>query len=783
MPTGTIGSNTLFGYKVEAHGKFAAVGNPNRQYQNQHGSGSIDVYRYDASKGAYSYYGTSQSIKANGSSGTSGNGSAGTAGSSATVVADSYGLSFALHNNIFIVGDPFFSGSYDGNPYSHKSLVDVYVLNDTSSVSSTLGQTMYSVRKINSPISTSNDSFGTSVSVNSKYIVVGANEEGGSQEGGIYIYSYTTGSVFSYSLVQHILGDVAGKFFGSQVKIDHSGTDNILIAESSSLENPNVFIYESSSAGWNKTHVFSSITGSKNVPFDQFESYNYVKNPYDQFGKSISIDGRTIVIGAPFDSSYYEYSGSSTQYSKGAVYIYGRTDCPSDYTFTTNTTSSVYNDISESYWDLEEKYIGDENSIKGNQLGCSVGVYDEKIIAGCISSSYGYTTSSISSSLNESYDDFPVVLGQFVYFERSGSLINTVTYDNKKKQYRYPYLTYGYDVAISEKAILMGTPFILTDATSSNTFTLPIQQSDLVNVKGHVYISSLDSLRTDYHAGNVFYRNGEIVFSNTGSQFTNMLKTNDTQEFKYDLNYRGYYTLNEKSIICTVSPGEFNVSTNYTALDLVDPIFDLHGSGEFTFRDINLILLYIVDINTPGSPNFATDDTFWDEYVIETQTERSLFEYYKNKYGYGRYTLKVEYQQYITALRSLESKFDFDGDGKITINDAKILWKNFVSGLETDSYQRLINPFSTRKTLSDVVAYLTTLTSKYANTYGVPTQRSVFSEYGYSSSLDVTGSYLAPYVTTIGLYSGTDLVAVAKLSSPVKNSGEYPLNFLIKWDV
>ena len=106
-----------------------------------------------------------------------------------------------------------------------------------------------------------------------------------------------------------------------------------------------------------------------------------------------------------------------------------------------------------------------------------------------------------------------------------------------------------------------------------------------------------------------------------------------------------------------------------------------------------------------------------------------------------------------------------------------------MSGLDTDSYQRLINPFSTRKTLSDGVAYLTTLTSKYANTDGVPTQKSVFSEYGYSSSLDVTGSYLAPYVTTIGLYSGTDLVAVAKLSSPVKNSGEYPLNFLIKWDV
>ena len=82
-----------------------------------------------------------------------------------------------------------------------------------------------------------------------------------------------------------------------------------------------------------------------------------------------------------------------------------------------------------------------------------------------------------------------------------------------------------------------------------------------------------------------------------------------------------------------------------------------------------------------------------------------------------------------------------------------------------------------------MVSYITSKTSKYVNTNGIPSIKSDFLSYQESASLDITGSYLAPYITTIGLYNGSDLVAVAKLSSPIKNTGEYPLNFLIKWDV
>lgn len=772
MPNGIpIKPNTHFGYTVKASGKFGAIGNPYPVHGSLLlGTGSIEIYRYDASSGGYSHYGTSMAIKA-----------AGSGTSNGISHSDGYGISHDLYQNVFVVGNSHFSGSYGAGVIT-GSCVDIYILNNSSSVSSVISDTLYSIGKIKSELGSSGnivDSFAETVSVNDKYIVVGA-KDALSYTGQVFVYSYNP-SVNSIHpvLVGTITGTNANRKFGSTVRIDQNGSNSILVSEDSSLSNPKVYLYESESVGWSRTHTFSSITGSMNLPFDDVDAYGYAKNSQDGFGKSVQINGDTIVIGAPYDSTYYEYSTSTTKYAKGAVYIYRRTDCPSDYTI----TSSIYNDISASYWDLQTKYIGDVNTIKGNELGCSVDICDGMIIVGCIPSDYALLSdwSYFSSSISESYDDNGVICGEYVLFEHSGSNISPITFDLKKKEIGRPYVSYGNSVAISPTGVFIGSPFV-SNAFNEINWVYGLED-EIADMKGYAYISTLSSLRTDYHAGNVFYKNGEVVFSNTGSQFTNMLKTDGTDIYKYDLSYKGNYTLNEKSIICTINPGEFNVSTNFTALNADDPVFDLNGDGECNFRDINLILLYITDINTPGAVDFSTDDTFWDDYVIETETERSLFNYYRKLYGYESDTLKVEYSQYYTKLVSLASNFDFDGDGKITINDAKILWKHFVNGLDLSSYQRLINPFSTRTTLTDVNSYLTSLTSKYATTNGIPVVKDEFSYYNQNTSVDITGSYLAPYITTIGLYQDTDLVAVAKLAFPVKNTGEYPLNFLIKWDV
>ena len=58
-----------------------------------------------------------------------------------------------------------------------------------------------------------------------------------------------------------------------------------------------------------------------------------------------------------------------------------------------------------------------------------------------------------------------------------------------------------------------------------------------------------------------------------------------------------------------------------------------------------------------------------------------------------------------------------------------------------------------------------------------------FGEYEFSSSVDPTGSYLAPYITTIGIYDDDlNMVAVAKLPQPIKSLPEYPVNFIVRFD-
>ena len=55
---------------------------------------------------------------------------------------------------------------------------------------------------------------------------------------------------------------------------------------------------------------------------------------------------------------------------------------------------------------------------------------------------------------------------------------------------------------------------------------------------------------------------------------------------------------------------------------------------------------------------------------------------------------------------------------------------------------------------------------------------------GYiSQSSDITGSFLTPFITTIGLYDdNNDLVVVAKLPRPIKCELDIPLNFIVRFD-
>ena len=106
---------------------------------------------------------------------------------------------------------------------------------------------------------------------------------------------------------------------------------------------------------------------------------------------------------------------------------------------------------------------------------------------------------------------------------------------------------------------------------------------------------------------------------------------------------------------------------------------------------------------------------------------------------------------------------------------------SYITGSDGKYYKTTPNPgvkyirkLSTLEN-GDVLDY------RYTGTTG--TSKAGFEHYDLSGSVDSTGSFLAPFITTIGLYDDNcDLIAVAKLPQPIKSEPEMPVNFIVRFD-
>ena len=133
---------------------------------------------------------------------------------------------------------------------------------------------------------------------------------------------------------------------------------------------------------------------------------------------------------------------------------------------------------------------------------------------------------------------------------------------------------------------------------------------------------------------------------------------------------------------------------------------------------------------------------------------------------------------YSAINNTLFTSLDFNDDNKINHNDMNILWKYFIHRLTQKNYESYITPSSKNKFLSSIIDYIDSKTLRGQP----PVINQNFLDYNTLSTADPTGSYLAPTVTTIGLYNGCDLVATAKLGSPIKITPDFPINFVVKID-
>jgi hypothetical protein len=541
-------------------------------------------------------------------------------------------------------------------------------------------------------------------------------------------------------------------------------------------------------ASWQQYKIFTRDISFGDLDLSQAQYNNDVTSATistDGFGTSVAISYPNVVVGCLYDKAFVPYSSyAGTPDLLGAAYFYR-------YEAQCGTSS---------YWKAL-KTFGDRQYTKNNNFGKAVSIdgnfaaitsWADKIGTSVdyISGEYILENYSYSSTSSE---DPNGVLGRvtvYNYNDAVGSWSLTSTM-KRNKEANKPSNIYGYSVSVSSDFLTVGAP-VVHFATASITASVSDLNNLLdfpANCSGSVYVYNLNKYENSPLIGNVFYKNGYFVLTNTSSNYYNIFTGTGSRGF--DLSYQGSHTIYEHEHLISIRAGEFNYSTNPTSFVQNRLIFDVNQDGKFDFLDVDLIMRYLYkkkffeefvfdDNGVVLEQDSLRDYSWWNNDILQTESEDVLLQ----ESNEAAYLASSSFNAFTkTAFDYIQTNLvdtgilDIDGDGSINLNDGNILSLYYFERLIPERLSALLSENSVRIYVKDIKEYLNPhcRTDNYkVNPY--------FLEYQYSSSYDPTGSYLAPFITTIGLYEGNELVAVGKLGRPVKNLVDWPVNIVVRFD-
>lgn len=686
---------------------------------------------------------------------------------------DLFGHSVALDSDLLAIGAPNVSGSGAVYIYRRKR----YFSNGCDNIQTS--------------------SFWQTVS-DQRDFCMGLETESGSFE----IYSETTptsgawsGSytwIYEATITSSILS--AGDKFGWCVSLD-SGS---LIVGTNKSGNGYATLftcsYYSSSAGacptasWQQYKTFTRDTSFGDLDLSQAQYNNDVTSATistDGFGTSVSISYPNIVVGCLYDKAfvpYASYAGSAD--ILGAAYFYR-------YEAQCGTSS---------YWKVL-KTFGDRQYINNNNFGKAVSIdgnfaavtsWSDKIGTSVDYVSGDYVLENYSYASTSSEDPSGVLGRVTVYnYDDAAGVWKLTSMVKRNKEANKPSNIYGYSVSVSSDFLTVGAP-VVHFATASATASISDPNNLLdfpANCSGSVYVYNLNKYENSPLIGNVFYKNGYFVLTNTSSNYYNIFTGTGSRGF--DLSYQGSHTIYEHEHLVSIRPGEFNYSTNPTSLVQNKLVFDVNQDGKFDFLDVDLIMRYLYkkkffeefvfdDNGIILEQDSLKDYSWWNNDILQTESDDVLLQEsdeaaYLASSSFNAFT-KTAFDYIQTNLVDT-GILDIDGDGSINLNDGNILSLYYFERLIPERLSDLLSENSTRIYVKDIKEYL----NPYCRTDNYKVNP-YFLEYQYSSSYDPTGSYLAPFITTIGLYEGNELVAVGKLGRPVKNLVDWPVNIVVRFD-
>jgi hypothetical protein len=621
--------------------------------------------------------------------------------------------------------------------------------------------------------------------------------------------------------------------FGEEVKL----VGNRLYVSTPSSKTQTCHIFERTHSEcdgivWTETHnitrdrVLNKLSGEYVEPtLPSRESmvsfpYEYSEPTSHKYGTSIDANEMYLVIG---DSMDREYSTSGDTYTSGAVYVYRISD---DIEF----DSKLYGESR-----IETRFT--------SKFGHSVSIFENDILIGSYCPDVSKIEVKDSTIYVDDYYTGTNVLSEETYYHGSEirnaiegeafyyrlssdadpELLKKVKMNKKKNSVRRQY---AYSVSLSSDYMYVGLPVIGSfpfselstfDGHDMATECRPKEnpheskvrealfmyydklnevelESDDRDLSGNVIAYRVDSVREmkNHQVGNIFYKNGIVVITDVANHLKNILS--GSYKDGYEIDFAGTHTLYETEILCTVEPNEFNMSTNPTALLSEDIVYDINGDGKFDILDLILIYKFlkghtgpsyvfddeVADDEVPGGVSVEQDTMWPNSDILLTESDDAILMFFEREAD----NLSVgEYNKTLPALKRLKDNgdFDVDGDGISGSADAKLIIRYFKGNIGQDLTRGLINKNSKRRVSRDIVEFLDKRTGK-SNGVEVLPEFERFTDLDRLISCGKSMDALHPYVTTIGLYSGLDLIGVAKLAKPTKITPSYPINFLIKYD-
>jgi hypothetical protein len=260
--------------------------------------------------------------------------------------------------------------------------------------------------------------------------------------------------------------------------------------------------------------------------------------------------------------------------------------------------------------------------------------------------------------------------------------------------------------------------------------------------------------------------NGNIIGDDAFNGILVSLLDNDTQEFNFSDAFGNEYSASINSI---------NINTNFISFDLDSTTYNL----TLLSFDVNTGIMVLDNATFLPSDIPATiiGNIFYDKglIVITNSTDSRLKTVWEIEY---KSTVTIYENEYLLVVN--EDEFNVSTNPSAILDTGSIV-ENFI---DSNGIVKRVTPYPGAKYVRKNITLDNGTTLQYG--YQSKVSASVYGGFGdgeVSQSIDMTGSYLTPFITTIGLYDdNNDLVAVAKLPKPIKSELDIPINFIVRFD-